>query len=162
MTTPDHDLAHQLLTDAGAALDGGDTATAIAKAEEALDLFWEVDEPCHGISEALSLLGSAYSASGDLDAARDARFNNLLNFIGDGDYDEITALMDVARQNGDDGDLVGRRTHWLAAAGVCLQMAGDDEEDTAKYLELATMCMNEANAYEHDVIVEDLIEVEEA
>ena len=53
MTTPDHDLAHQLLTDAGTELDGGDTATAIAKAEEALDLFWEVDEPCHGISESL-------------------------------------------------------------------------------------------------------------
>jgi len=98
-------------------------------------------------------------ATGDVDAARDVRFNNLMNFVGDSDYDEVTALMDVARQHEVDGDLMGRRIHWLAAAGVSLQLAADDEEDTAKFLELAGLCMSEADRYEHDVLVEDFIEV---
>ncbi len=154
-----HDQAHQLFDGASAALAASEHETAIAKAEEALELFWEVDEPCHGISESLSLLGLAYEATGDVDAARDVRFNNLMNFVGDSDYDEVTALMDVARQHEVDGDLMGRRIHWLAAAGVSLQLAADDEEDTAKFLELAGLCMSEADRYEHDVLVEDFIEV---
>ena len=93
-----HDLAHQLLLEAVAANDESHFTVAIDKAEEALELFWEVEEPCHGIAESLSVLGMAYAGSGDPDAARDARFNSLLNFIGDGDRDEVLALMDVARQ----------------------------------------------------------------
>jgi len=160
-STSGHDLAHQLLTEALDANEAADFSVAIEKAEEALELFWEVEEPCHGIAESLSALGFAYAGSGDADAARDARFNSLLNFIGDGDRDEVLALMDVARQSGEDGDLLGARVHWLAAAAVFTQMATDEDEDAAsEAVEMAAYCQLQADTYEHDEIVADLIEEE--
>jgi translation elongation factor EF-1beta len=157
-----HDTAHELLVAAVQANDESHFTVAIDKAEEALELFWEVQEPCHGIAESLSVLGMAYAGSGDPDAARDARFNSLLNFIGDGDRDEVLALMDVARQSFEDGDLIAARIHWLAASAVFSQMAGDeDEEIAAEAVEMAAYCLMQADAYEHDEIVADLIEVEE-
>jgi hypothetical protein len=160
-STSGHDLAHQLLTEALDANEAAEFSVAIEKAEEALELFWEVEEPCHGIAESLSALGFAYAGSGDADAARDARFNSLLNFIGDGDRDEVLALMDVARQSGEDGDLLGARVHWLAAAAVFTQMAAEeDEEDASEAVEMAAYCQLQADTYEHDEIVADLIEEE--
>jgi tetratricopeptide (TPR) repeat protein len=157
-----HDQAHQLLTSAQDHFESGDLTVAIESAEEALELFWEVDEPCHGIAESLSLLGLSYAASGDLEAARDARFNSLLNFIGDGDRDEVLALMDVARQATDDGDLLGARIHWLAASAVFSQMAVDEDEDVSnEAVEMAAFCLMQADLHEHEVIVADLIEVED-
>jgi len=160
-STSGHDLAHQLLTEALDANEAAEFNVAIEKAEEALELFWEVEEPCHGIAESLSALGFAYAGTGDMEAARDARFNSLLNFIGDGDRDEVLALMDVARQSGDDGDLLGARVHWLAAAAVFAQMAADeDDESAAEAVEMAAYCQLQADTYEHDEIVADLIEEE--
>ena len=104
----------------------------------------------------------AYAGSGDPDAARDARFNSLLNFIGDGDRDEVLALMDVARQALDDGDLLAARVNWLAASAVFSRMATDDDEEVAaEAVEMAAYCLLQADAYEHDEIVADLIEVED-
>jgi hypothetical protein len=157
-----HDKAHSLLTQARSELDASNFPAAISSAEEALELFWEVEEPCRGIAESLSVLGMAYSAAGDPDAARDARFNSLLNFIGDGDSDEVLALMDVARQATEDGDLLGARVHWLAAAAVFTTMAVDEDEEFAnEAVEMAAFCQLQANAYDHEEIVADLIEVEE-
>ena len=156
-----HDTAHALLTQARTDLDGERFPAAITSAEEALELFWEVEEPCRGIAESLSVLGMAYSAAGDPDAARDARFNSLLNFIGDGDGDEVLALMDVARQATEDGDLLGARVHWLAAAAVFTTMAVDEDEHSAnEAIEMAAFCQLQADAYDHEEIVVDLIEVQ--
>lgn len=155
-----HDTAHELAVAARAALDAGDTATAIATSNEALDLFWEVDEPCNGIAETLSLIGSAYVIAGDIDAARDVRFNNLLNFIGDSDYDELIALMDIARQATDEGDLMSARIHWLAAAAVAIQVA-DDVDGHDQAATLASFALEQADAYEHDDLVADFITEED-
>jgi len=159
MTTDElHDHAHLLLIQARDADDRSDNEEATRLAREALDAFWALHntddflEPCDGIAQTNSLLGFLHEDADEHEGSHFYREANFNLFIGDGDGDEILALMDMARAHAAKGDLISRRLCWLAAADLLQREFEDGDEQKGH---LVAFCREQADLHGHEHLTFD-------
>ena len=149
-----HDEAHNLLELAYEKSDEGSAELSLELAISALEFFKNNpvhDHDCTGLSNAFSLVGFHLEKI-DLAESGSIRAEHLTHFIGENNYGESLAMMDMGRQSNLDGVFEMGRIYWLAAEALQIRRVDNGQVDNE---EMLIFCQEQSDLHLHEHIIEE-------